>query len=186
MSDDEISISDAVDFLAEFLVDDALRGTKHFCEMPPISFDDVSQNEEWQVALEFLIAGVHFLERKLDQFGKGEYFESLIQPVLMQSLVRFVLTAVPDQTNLKPFMDTWDSALALYSQQGDLCRNPVKPGSKQSVSGQFGTRVAAIFGEGEFSPVAVTASLALGIKLAAHAKSKVIDKALKAINWDAK
>jgi hypothetical protein len=70
-----------------------------------------------------------------------------------------------------------------YYPQKHFYREPMTPGSKQSVSGQFGTRVAAIFGDGEFSPIAATAAQALGAQLAAHADSKLLEKTFKTIDW---
>ncbi len=179
----KISVEDAQNVLTAFVVEDALRGAAQFRELLVELTGDVPPAVHVRIDLEFLVVSVHFLEREFERSGLQQYFEPFIQPIRLLALCRFAELRAPGQTDSKPYLDIWDSALDAYYPQQDFYRPPLTPFAKQSVSGQFGNRVAAILGEPDFSLAAATASQVLGVKVAAHAKSKVLQKTFEAVKW---
>lgn len=75
----------------------------------------------------------------------------------------------------------WREAREMYS--GDKVFLGTMPGSKDSVSGQFGARVTAVFGESRYSSMSLMAHISLKACLDAHRKNKIIDNILSRVDW---
>lgn len=182
-----MSFREAMEFFSTLIVRVALRSGREFSDGVKSVAESFSPESKTLIGLEFLILNVHFLEREMCRLGYEQHFDRFMEPVRQLTLFWFgqaTRRGITELEQLEPWMDIWDSALQAYNSQQDFYREPLTSGSKQSVSGQFGTRLAKICGESEFSIIAAMGTNAVGAMLIANAETKLIQKTLESINWN--
>jgi hypothetical protein len=170
-----VAIHDAYAFLDEQSRDDGLLEVLNTTVTPDIRA---------RLVLEFLIAHIGHAESCAKKYYQHKVDLLNFVTELEAVACKVCITALKDsKCNLtaKDFFTAWDSTTELYTGKAILGND-----FHDSVPGQFGARVAAIFGESRYSPCAMVAIMLLNAAFLAHGDSKLTEKTLSRVKWEQK
>jgi hypothetical protein len=142
----------------------------------------VTPSIEDQTVLEFLVVETYCAK----SYTAGQYYNKVdlsqfFEQVEAAACRQYMKAQKDSGFTVENLSNIWREALETYSGRGFSGSN-----RKDSFLGQFGSRVAAIFGDGPYSFAATMASHSRGASLAAHRDSRIIDKILSRVDWNKK
>ncbi|HEY5891643.1 MAG TPA: hypothetical protein VIT91_00295 [Chthoniobacterales bacterium] len=142
----------------------------------------VTPSIEDQTVLEFLVVETYCAK----SYIAGQYYNNVdlshfFKQVEAAACRQYMKAQRDSGFTVESLSNIWREALETYSGRGFSGSN-----RKDSLLGQFGSRVAAIFGDGPYSFAATMASLSLGAALAARRDSRIRDKILSHVDWNKK